>query len=209
MAVMTLHNKSILHREITTQNVIIDDRGVHKLRDLSSVIQLKSSAKATTACGVPYYMPPEIIRGKPYDSRADVWAIGVIIYELIMLKKPFRGEQIIHVLQSISNCFYDPLDEDCDENLKKFVYCLLEKDFNKRPSIFEVANFFYVKSEILEFINKTECHNEVLDIINFINPGIQQSNQLTQHTLNLEQPTTSVSKTWDILVPIKDDLTKG
>ena len=51
-----------------------------------------------TACGTPYFMPPEVCLGKPYDNKADVWAIGVIIYELIMLKKPFRGEQVIHVL---------------------------------------------------------------------------------------------------------------
>ena len=43
-------------------------------------------------------MPPEVCLGKPYDGKADVWAIGVVLYELIMLKKPFRGESVQNVL---------------------------------------------------------------------------------------------------------------
>ena len=55
-------------------------------------------AKAMTSCGTPYFMPPEVCLGKPYDGKADVWAIGVVLYELIMLKKPFRGELVQNVL---------------------------------------------------------------------------------------------------------------
>ena len=51
-------------------------------------------------------MPPEVCRGKPYDHKADVWAVGVILYELIMLKKPFEGESINDVLSQITNCAY-------------------------------------------------------------------------------------------------------
>ena len=39
--------------------------------------------------GNPYWLPPEVLLGKSYDKKADVWAIGVVLYELIMLKKPF------------------------------------------------------------------------------------------------------------------------
>ena len=44
---------------------------------------------AQTKCGTPYFMPPEVCKNFPYDAKADVWAMGVIIYELITLKKPF------------------------------------------------------------------------------------------------------------------------
>ena len=125
MAVMAMHNKNILHRDIKTQNIFIDEKGVHKLGDFGISRELKQDAKAMTACGTPYFMPPEVCLGKPYDSKADVWAIGVIIYELIMLKKPFRGEQIYNVLQAITKCSYDPLDEDCDPNLQMIVFSLL------------------------------------------------------------------------------------
>ena len=176
MAVMAMHNKNILHRDIKTQNIFIDDKGVHKLGDFGISRELKQDAKAMTACGTPYFMPPEVCLGKPYDSKADVWAIGVIIYELIMLKKPFRGEQIYNVLQAITKCSYDPLDEDCDPNLQMIVFSLLQKDFNKRPSIFEVANLPCVRKEILDYIEESGCNNEVLEIIDFINP-VQQNEE--------------------------------
>lgn len=54
--------------------------------------------KATTSVGTPYFMPPEVCLGKPYDYKADVWAIGVILYELITYKKPFDAESIHGVL---------------------------------------------------------------------------------------------------------------
>lgn len=43
-------------------------------------------------------MPPEVCLGKPYDHKADVWAVGVILYEMIMLKKPFESDTINGVL---------------------------------------------------------------------------------------------------------------
>ena len=113
-----------------TQNIFIDNSGVHKLGDFGISRELKQDAMAQTACGTPYFMPPEVCLGKPYDSKADVWAIGVIIYELIMLKKPFRGEEILNVLQSITKSSYDPLYDDSDPDLKQLVVSLLQKDFN-------------------------------------------------------------------------------
>ena len=135
-------------------------------------------------------MPPEVCLGKPYDSKADVWAIGVIIYELIMLKKPFRGEQIYNVLQAITKCSYDPLDEDCDPNLQMIVFSLLQKDFNKRPSIFEVANFPCVRNEINAFIEESGCNNEVLEIIDFINP-VQQNEEEEKVFVESAQPSST------------------
>ena len=117
LAVMVMHNKNILHRDIKAQNIFITEKSICKLGDFGISRRLNAKdPKAMTACGTPYFMPPEVCLGKPYDSKADVWAIGVIIYELIMLKKPFRGEQIYNVLQAITKCSYDPLDEDCDAN---------------------------------------------------------------------------------------------
>lgn len=46
-------------------------------------------AMAMTQCGTLYYLAPEVCRGEPYNHKADIWALGVIIYELITLRKPF------------------------------------------------------------------------------------------------------------------------
>jgi NIMA (never in mitosis gene a)-related kinase len=60
-------------------------------------------------CGTPYFMPPEVCRGERYDAKADVWAMGVIIYELVALKKPFNGDNINQVFDMIIKRPFDPL----------------------------------------------------------------------------------------------------
>lgn len=98
-------------------------------------------------------MPPEVCLGKPYDHKADVWALGVILYELITLKKPFESETVNGVLQQIIKATFEPLPSDTNSDLKMLVVALLNKDYMKRPSIFEVASFPCVKKQILMFIN--------------------------------------------------------
>ena len=90
-----MHNKNILHRDIKTQNIFIAKNNILKLGDFGISKELETmNQKAMTSCGTPYFMPPEVCAGKPYDSKADVWAIGVILYELITFKKPFDSDTI-------------------------------------------------------------------------------------------------------------------
>ena len=96
-----MHSKKILHRDIKTQNIFIT-KGVLKLGDFGISKELETmNMKAQTACGTPYFMPPEVCLGKPYDNKADVWAIGVILYELITLKKPFDSDSLNGVFAKI------------------------------------------------------------------------------------------------------------
>ena len=175
MAVMVMFNKNILHRDIKTQNIFITESGILKLGDFGISRQLQTTnAMALTACGTPYFMPPEVFLGKPYDHRADVWAVGVVLYELIMLKKPFESENINGLLRQITSCAYEPLSVDVDPNLKMLVVALLNKDFNKRPTIIEIAKVPCVRKEILDFIEENNYLQEVLEIIDLIK---QEENQ--------------------------------
>ncbi len=110
LAIMIMHNKNILHRDIKTQNIFICSNGTLKLGDFGISRELESNdAKAGTSCGTPLFMPPEVCQGKPYDYKADVWALGVILYELFTLRKPFDAETINGVLQQIVKASYEPL----------------------------------------------------------------------------------------------------
>ena len=63
----------------------------------------------TSAAGTPYFMAPEVLTGVSYDSKADMWSIGVILYELITLKKPFDAQTVPEVLKMIVDIEYTPL----------------------------------------------------------------------------------------------------
>jgi serine/threonine protein kinase len=158
LAIMAMHTKNILHRDIKTQNIFVAKNGILKLGDFGISRTLESrDAKAGTSCGTPLFMPPEVCLGKPYDYKADVWAVGVILYELITLRKPFESETINGVLQQIVKCAFEPLPEKTDPNLKMLVVALLNKDYLKRPTIFEVASIPCVRQEILKFIQEHNC----------------------------------------------------
>ena len=62
-------------------------------------------------------MAPELLNGIPYDSKADIWSIGVILYELITLKKPFDRRTVPEVLKMIVEEEYPPLSKDTDPGL--------------------------------------------------------------------------------------------
>jgi serine/threonine protein kinase len=95
IALMFMHVKHILHRDVKSQNIFIDDNGVLRLGDFGISRELASTnAKLNTQAGTPYFMAPEVLQGIPYDSKADMWSLGVIAYELITLEKPFEAEQL-------------------------------------------------------------------------------------------------------------------
>ena len=110
LGIMAMHSKNILHRDIKTQNIFIANNDILKIGDFGISKQVETiTPLAMTACGTPYFMPPEVCQGKPYDSKADVWAIGVIIYELITLKKPFDSDSINGVFEKIVKSPVEPL----------------------------------------------------------------------------------------------------
>lgn len=152
LSLLALHSKQILHRDIKTQNIFIKD-GVLKLGDFGISKALPTEADmAHTQVGTPYFMPPEVCKGCPYDNKADVWAMGVIIYELITHKKPFDSESIKGVFDKIINQPLDPLPAGTSADLQLLIKAVLNKDKDKRPSIFDIAKIPCINRKIEEFI---------------------------------------------------------
>jgi serine/threonine protein kinase len=91
---------------------------VLKLGDfgISKALQSESDLLLTKV-GTPYFMPPEVIQDKPYDAKADVWSLGVILYELITLKKPFDGNDHRDLFNAIISKPIDPLPDETSADL--------------------------------------------------------------------------------------------
>lgn len=86
MALEYVHSRKVLHRDIKTQNVFLTGANTIKLGDFGISKVLESTTQvAMTVVGTPYYMSPESCQSEPQTSKSDIWALGVIVYELCTL----------------------------------------------------------------------------------------------------------------------------
>ena len=83
-----VHAHRVLHRDLKTQNVFLTSSSDVKLGDFGISKTLSTNSNlAETVCGTPYYLSPELVMGQPYKEPSDVWALGVILFELITLQR--------------------------------------------------------------------------------------------------------------------------
>jgi len=136
-AVRYLHLKRILlHRDISAQNVFLTKNGTVKLGDFGMARIV--GANDTSVCGAYYYESPELILGQSHTFKSDVWALGVILYELLTLKLPFSDG----VLQeSVRDRDPIPLSSShCSESVRELVEGMLRKDPLDRYDIHKVLS---------------------------------------------------------------------
>lgn len=144
-ALAASHEKGIIHRDLKPDNVFlaIDNRGRHEVKLLDfgiAKMQFESETdqgltKTGTVLGTPNYMSPEAARGKDIDGRIDIWAAGVMLYEMLSGNLPFRGASYNAVLSDILLETPTPvrhLAPGLPQGLVKVVEKAMEKDRNRR-----------------------------------------------------------------------------
>src|SRR5258706_15527125 len=105
------HAAGILHRDVKPENLMIRSDGVVKLMDfgISHMVDLERLTVTGQLLGSPAYMAPEHVEGRPLDFRTDVFAAGIVLYQLCVGKLPFEGKNPHEVLKRIAECrFLDP-----------------------------------------------------------------------------------------------------
>lgn len=153
-----MHCKTILHRDLKSQNLFLTEDGIIKIGDFGISKKLETmSDLAQTACGTPYFMPPEVCKGEHYGEKADIWAIGCILYELALLKKPYDSETLNGIFDKIIHRPLDPLPQEMFTEVKMLILAMLDKDPNKRPSIWELAKLPCIESRIDSFVQEKQC----------------------------------------------------
>jgi len=102
MAIGYLHKKGIMHRDLKLENILVDEKGYIKIIDYGLAKTFSEGDLAKTFAGTPEYLAPEMINKQGHDYSVDWWAVGILMYEMLIGVTPFYSRSLNILFKKIN-----------------------------------------------------------------------------------------------------------
>ena len=152
VAIQYIHSKNIMHRDLKPENILLDADHNVKLCDFGWSAEYYEDVNRETLCGTFEYMAPEVFFRNKQTKKTDIWALGVLLYELFHGYAPFRGMRMDTVMHAIMRNVV-AFKKNLDPSIKDLIIKILVFDPKKRPTIEDIlqhplmANFAKSKGD--------------------------------------------------------------
>ena len=184
LALLEAHKKGIVHRDVKSQNVLIKSDGTVKMADFG-IAQTSNDVQITkqdTIVGSVHYLAPELAKGKPASMQSDIYALGIVFYELLTGTLPYKGDSAVSIAlkhvnneipsvreinseipQSIENIVIKATAKDPNCRYKNIAYlikdledCLLPEHANDRKVVITQPQSSSAAADVIESLNSND-----------------------------------------------------
>jgi NIMA (never in mitosis gene a)-related kinase len=153
LALKHIHDRHVLHRDLKAGNFFLTKSGTLKIGDFGIAKALSSTmACARTQIGTPYYLSPEVCEQKPYAWASDVWAMGVILFELCERRMPFDAPSIPGLVRKITRDPAPPIGHGYSNFVRSLCVEMLGKDPRRRPSLENILSRPQIKDVVRKML---------------------------------------------------------
>jgi len=206
-ALIYLRDNNIIHRDLKLANLFLKEDGSIKLGDFGLACKHDNpNRKRKSICGTPNYIAPEMLSGDGHSFQVDVWAVGILLFAMLIGKPPFETTNMKMTYNRIQSCMYVfPPDKPISLSAKMLIQKILNKNPTKRPTLEEVLESeFFNENQGYDTKTGTKIETKPPSTKNIPIADKKQSAPLAQHPTPRPDPTPPQSLVPSPMVPKRE-----